>query len=341
MEGPFSEDSIVELVQNDKDEIAEITSTVYDGNDYWLDCFDSWKATEHTFDDDAASKVGATFAHGLRSAQKAGISQGELIALNAVQFLNNSFCWCLALRVSPEHRGKGAGGKIFGLGLEWASKRGATSFGMSTVSINAASLAVGAKFGFKIAPEWNHYAMKRSISPASSLLEGPPIPYYTKTPSEIQGLLEQLVSLDAATDQNRSRPPLITASWAFTPITVEALKTFLDPACTAYLLEGEEPESVLIEQVERTNFMRDGPKDKDDVLELWWTLCASSLPASTRILQSSLRRLTAYRGKRQKIRITLFCPLRLLSAAADLKWSAKGKEAFLLHCLIRDGPFAK
>jgi GNAT superfamily N-acetyltransferase len=205
--------SVHVVEEKDRAEIGELTKSVYDGEDYWLHCITPWKASEHLLQ--ANDKTGATYAHGLRL-HTAAQDAGQLIALNAIQYVDNTFCWCMALRVAPEHRGKGAGSRVFRHGLDWAKHHGVKTFAMSTVSINHASLAIGNKFGFKIAPEWNQIAMKRSFPAASSLLTGPAPVLIVSKPSSLHGMLRRLISLDVE-DAGPENQCLISTSWAYTP----------------------------------------------------------------------------------------------------------------------------
>eukprot|EP01122_Echinamoeba_exundans_P016788 TRINITY_DN8622_c1_g1_i1.p1 TRINITY_DN8622_c1_g1~~TRINITY_DN8622_c1_g1_i1.p1 ORF type:complete len:354 (+),score=42.64 TRINITY_DN8622_c1_g1_i1:127-1188(+) len=323
---------LVAVEEKDRAEIAELTKDVYDGEDYWLHCITPWKTSESLLDTD--DKTGATYAHGLRLHSVAE-DAGQLIALNAVQFVNNTFCWCMALRVSPEHRGKGAGSRVFRHGLDWAKQRhGVKTFAMSTVSVNHASLAIGNKFGFKIAPEWNQVAMKRSFSTASSLLTGPGADLIVSKPSMQHELLRRLVSIDAAANPQC----LISTSWAYAPVNQHSLETFLDPCCQLYSFSAASQyhsEAVLIEQAACPSFIRDGPKHWDNgTIEFWWTVCASNEDAARELIQARQRQLSVYKTSHSKIRISLFIPPRLVKAATSLKWSDDPKSSFLLHCLI-------
>lgn len=327
----------VSMEETDRADIEEVTKTVFDGEDYWLNCLSAWKATESLFETD--DKTGATYAHGLRLVSEN--SPGPLVALNAVQFVDNTFCWCMALRSAPSYRGKGAGGRVFALGLDWARKRGVNTFGMSTVSINSASMAIGTKYGFKIAPEWNLIAMKRSFPSASSLLTGPTVALSVFKPSEIVPMLKRLVLYDAS-EWQPDQLCFISTSWAYTTMNQRSLEVFLDPCCKVYTFSGENSthkseDAALIEQFSHPNFIRDGPKDwKNGVLEFWWTIYASSEEAAQALLLARQQQLHVYRTSHSKIRIWLFIPPRLIKAATALKWDNDPKKSYLLHCLLRN-----
>ena len=342
-----------ELSAGDLPAISEITKTVYDGEDYWLQCFNNWKMSDASRDGngDGEKKVGSSFAFGVQT------SDGLLVGLNVVQWVSEDSVWVMGLRVSPDARGKGAGSRAFEvrmytsafwnqssvltlrylqIALEWARVRGAISFAMSTVSVNKASLAIGNKFGLVIRSEFDQIAVKRRFTCRQTVTEPKETALDARTPSKMISTLSLLVRADVP-DERPDDKLVISTSWAYTPLSSEAIQAFLDPCCTCFVHSGraeESLEAVLIEQRYCSTYIRDGPKPGEpNTLDLWWTICGTNIAVASELLRARTVQIEREHPNK-KVVLWLFSPERLLSAPKQLGWNVT-RSTYLLHYLSK------
>jgi len=117
-------------VPTDKDRILEISSTIWEGDDYVPETLDGW------LDEGTGELVVATL-------------EEHVIAFAHRSWLCPGIAWFEGIRTDPEFRGRGAGRAITEHLIDGARKDGAARINLSTYIDNEASIHIIESYGFR------------------------------------------------------------------------------------------------------------------------------------------------------------------------------------------------
>jgi ribosomal protein S18 acetylase RimI-like enzyme len=118
------------LTVKDRQRVLEVSSQIWDGDDWVPEALDSW------FDSDEGEAVAAVF-------------DGRLIGFARRTWLLPEHAWFEALRADPAAQGRGAGRAITEYLIDSARRDGAKAIHLSTYVENKASIHIIESYGFR------------------------------------------------------------------------------------------------------------------------------------------------------------------------------------------------
>lgn len=182
----------------DKDQVLEISKTIWDGNDFILRTIDEWL-------DPNSGYVAVLEA------------DGEIRAFSKLSFIPGGHGWLEGLRVKEEHRGKGYANKMTKHLLKRAKEINLPSLRFACHASNLGSIRSGEKYGFQRVGEYI-FTMKRNFVPSLSVKK-------INTLTDGKEAFERLVCFK---EYKENGGYLFGNRWKFIPCTANLINEYAD-----------------------------------------------------------------------------------------------------------------
>ncbi len=222
--------------ETDRKKIEEISSYVWDGNDYLPKVFDDWvRDTEWPF---FAVEVDGTLA---------GVAK--------IEKFSDDCGWCEGLRMAKEFRGMGLAHILTDEMIKTAKKKGLSSLRLSTHIRNHESIHIIEKYGFI---KYSERRILRREVPEGVISDAFNDVFRVRSYNELP---EQFMS----TDNTRIWDEMISFGWVFKPLSQNELELLIKDGA---VYRSQDSVAVYTSDSERPHFMNIGWMTGGDVMPL-------------------------------------------------------------------------
>lgn len=140
----------------DRDQVFEISSTVWEGNDYIPEVWEGWLAE--------------TPSEGFLLAVELG---GRIVGIQHTALQPGKVAWMEGIRVHPDYRNRGIANRLLQRGLDIALEGGSTQARLSTADANEASQIVAKRNGFGEVARFHRFSAPALSRPAAGPTKAP------------------------------------------------------------------------------------------------------------------------------------------------------------------------